>query len=521
MPISTPTALPPRSRLKSIVLVLTVTFAMIINLANSSAISIALPAIQRELDLQEAQLQWIVSSYSLSSGCLLLVFGRVSDVYGRKKTFTFGAVFLAIFTLASAFPKNVATLAALRGLQGIGAAAMLPAGLGILAHAFTPSPARSLAFATFSAGATIGAVFGTAIGGALTEFTQKTWRSTFYLFTGLVIVILVSGLFSIDADVPSREIDKRVDWIGAFLVTAGLVLIVFALGQGENAPHQWATPYIIALLIVGVIFVGLFLFWQHYLEKRFDDHNSAYSFFMPPPLMRISLWSRANGRLAAIMVIAFTTWCGFLSWVYWTLLYYQNYKQYSPMQTVVRFVPMFVCGILCNIFVGFVAAIVPLGWLVGVGSFATSMAILLFTLSKRSTIYWAFEFPAIWLSVLGADFVFSAGSLFIAKFALPHEQSMAGALFNTMIQLGTTCGITVTTIVFKRVTLARPSGADMIVSYHSATWTSFAFCMLALILSVLSLRSVGVVGHRGPRTASAEKPDEETSIPDEFSNKQT
>jgi hypothetical protein len=57
-------------------------------------------------------------------------------------------------------------------------------------------------------------------------------------------------------------------------------------------------PDIIALLIVGVIFVGLFLFWQHYLEKRFDDHNSAYSFFMPPPLIRISLWSRANGRLA-------------------------------------------------------------------------------------------------------------------------------------------------------------------------------------------------------------------------------
>ena len=122
------------------------------------------------------------------------------------------------------------------------------------------------------------------------------------------------------------------------------------------------------------------------------------------------------------------------------------------MQTVVCFVPMFVCGILCNTFVGFVAAIVPLGWLVGpytdtpspfrflpgvsgVGSFATSMAILLFTLSKRSTIYWAFELPAIWLSVLGADFVFSAGSLFIAKFALPHEQRMAGALFNTMIQV--------------------------------------------------------------------------------------
>lgn len=74
---------------------------------------------------------------------------------------------------------------------------------------------------------------------------------------------------------------------------------------------------IIALLIVGVIFVGLFLCWQYYLEKRFDDHNSTYSVFTPPPLMRISLWTRAHGRLGAVMLVAFTTWSCFQSWLYW------------------------------------------------------------------------------------------------------------------------------------------------------------------------------------------------------------
>ena len=100
------------------------------------------------------------------------------------------------------------------------------------------------------------------MGGALTEFTQyaffralrfffyfhqhirsrKTWRSSFYLLTGLVFLILLSGLYSIDPDLPSLETDKRVDWIGAFLVTTSLVLIVFVLGQGGIAPRQWATP---------------------------------------------------------------------------------------------------------------------------------------------------------------------------------------------------------------------------------------------------------------------------------------
>jgi hypothetical protein len=156
------------------------------------------------------------------------------------------------------------------------------------------------------------------------------------VLAGLVFIILLSGLYSIDADLPSQETDKRVDWIGAFLVTTGLVLIVFVLGQGEIAPRQWATPCttcsftilefdnyltycpdIIALLVVGLIFMSLFIYWQYYLEKRFDNNNSVYSVFMPPPLMRISLWTRANGRLAAIMIIGFTTWSGFASWVYW------------------------------------------------------------------------------------------------------------------------------------------------------------------------------------------------------------
>ncbi|KAF8810246.1 MFS general substrate transporter [Phlegmacium glaucopus] len=497
IPPSTPTAVPTRSTFKSIVLVFTVTFAMFINLANSSATVISIPTIQSDLGLQTSQLQWI--------GCLLLVFGRVADVYGRKKTFIFGAFDLAVSTLASAFPKDFKTLASLRAMQGIGAAAMVPAGLGILAHAFPPSRARNLAFATFSSGAALGAVFGSNIGGVLTEFTPKEWRSPFYLLSALVAVILVSGLFSIDADLPSMETDKRVDWIGAFFVTTGLVLIIFVLGQGDIAPH------IIALLIVGVIFLGLFLCWQYHLEKRFDDPKSTYSVFMPPPLMRISLCTRASGRLAAIMLIAFTAWCAFQSWTYWIQLYYQDYKQYTAMQTAVRLLPMFFSGILCNVFFGLMAAHIPLVWLIGVAISSTCMAVLLFNLSQPSMTYWPLEFPAIWLSVIAVDIIFSAGTLFIAKFALPHEQSMAGALFNTMIQLGTTFGITLSTFVFDSVTNSRSPDADMIVSYRYATWTSGAFYIIAFIIGIVSFRGVGAVGHRGPKTSS---PDEEVSIPD-------
>uniref|UniRef100_A0A8H7XJB0 Major facilitator superfamily (MFS) profile domain-containing protein n=1 Tax=Psilocybe cubensis TaxID=181762 RepID=A0A8H7XJB0_PSICU len=394
--------------------------------------------------------------------------------------------------------------------------------LGILAHAFPPSRARSLAFATFAAGAPVGAVFGTAVGGVLTEFTEQTWRSSFFLFSGLTFLAFFGGLISIDPDVPSDEPDKRIDWIGSLLVSGGLILVVFVLSQGEVAPQQWRTPYIIALLVIGVLLIVIFLFWQRHLESVQNDPNAPYSWLTPPPLMKLSIWTRANGRFAAMMAIAFTNWCAFMSWTYWV----QNYKGYSAMQTVVRLLPMFVSGIACNVFVGLMAAHVTVVWLVAIGAGATAAACLLFAIINPETTYWAYAFNASYLSVMGADFVFSAGTLFIAKFSLPHEQSVSGALFNTMTQLGTAVGVTVSTVVFNSVNSRLDSNEDNISTFRAAQWTGLAFGIIgkftfhtyvqfqklnstsclsictATTLGIVFFYGVGVVGHRGPASDS-------------------
>ena len=92
---------------------------------------------------------------------------------------------------------------------------------------------RSIAFATFAAGAPVGGAFGIVLGGVLTQYTKSSWRATFFFATGLNAASLLSGYFSIDPDLPSTEVDKRIDWIGALLITASLVLIVFVLSDGE------------------------------------------------------------------------------------------------------------------------------------------------------------------------------------------------------------------------------------------------------------------------------------------------
>ncbi|KAK7442772.1 hypothetical protein VKT23_016017 [Stygiomarasmius scandens] len=501
---------------------------MMANIANSTAPSIALPTIARSLNIQQVQLEWIVSAYALSSGCLLLVCGRLADLYGRKKAFVLGSLWLLAFTIGCGFVQDPLTLDILRGFQGVGSAATIPACLGTLAHSFPSGQRRAIAFATFSAGAPFGGAFGIAFGGLVTQLTKPTWRTPFFLNAGVTFLCVVGALLFFDADEPSTEADRRVDWIGGFIVTASLVLIVFVLGQGEVAPDRWATPYIIALLIVGVILMLLFLFWQYHLERlqdRLPPTNSPLSRISakiedsnwlpsPPPLMRLSLWSRAKGRVAVVMWIAFLNWCAFQGWNYWVVLYYQDYMGYNPLRTVVRMVPMFVTGVICNIIFAIVIGRISMVVLIAFGTCLTGCAALLFAVINPEAPYWAFGFPAAILSVTGADFVFASGTIFVAKVCQGHEQSVGGAVFQTMTQLGTSLGVTVSTVVFNRVLVQQAANRGVTLestsasteapkeaqldAYKAAQWTDFAFGMVAAILGVIFLRHVGIIGRSEP-----------------------
>ncbi|KAF7987040.1 hypothetical protein HWV62_163 [Athelia sp. TMB] len=492
------------SLLRAVVLILTCTMAMVLNIANSTMVSIALPIIGHDLNIPSERLQWLVSAYSLTSGCFLVFFGRLADLYGRKRVFVAGSLWLAVFSLGLGFANDEITLDILRGFQGIGAAATIPSSVGIIAGAFPPSRMRSFALATFSAGAPMGAAIGMILGGVLTQLTAQTWRSVFWLAAGLSAATTVLGMFSIDADLPSTEKDTRVDWLGALLVTAGLVLIVFVLSEGEIA--GWKTPYIIALLIVGVICMVLFVLWEHYLEHVHENHSeeALNSRWTPPPLMKTSIWGRAKGKFAAAMLIAFLNWSAFLAWQFWVQiwywqLYYQDYLNLSPILTMVRLLPMFVTGILCNFAIALSIGRVSLVVIIVLGTLLTGTASLLFALINPSSPYWAFGFPAAVIVVFGADFVFASGTIFVAKISLPHEQSLTGALFNTMTQIGTAFGLTISTIVYDRVVARDESSIDShsatLKGYKAAQWTAFGFAMLSAVLATMFLRGVGIVGY--------------------------
>ncbi|KAF8524916.1 MFS general substrate transporter, partial [Hysterangium stoloniferum] len=470
--------------------------AMATNNMSMAAVNMGLADIGRDLHIQQDELQWATSAYTLSGGCFLLLFGRLADIYGRKKVFLLGTAWAALVAVTCGFTQNKVQINVLRGLQGVGSAATLPAAVGILAHSFPHSMQRSMAFAIFSAGNPFGASLGFVVGAIVTEYSAAKWRGIFFAICGCGALSFITAALVIDRDIPTTEKDARVDWIGAVLATSGLVLITFVLGQGPLAPNGFRTPYIIAMLIVGVFIILSFLAWEHYLVKRTTM----------PPLMRLELWTRGNYKFSAMQGIAFFEMCAFMSWYLWAQLYYQTYKDYTPIRAMVRLLPMIIAGFVLSAIVGFLVGLIDILWILVIGTISTGGACLLFALINPNAVYWAFGFPASILSVVGADFIFPAGSVFVARVAHPHEQSVAGGIFQVSLQIGTSFGLAITTIVHNKVLMRDgvvPSIGDsdappaaVLNAFKAAQWTAFGFAMTAMVLAVVFLRDVGIVGNR-------------------------
>ncbi|KAI9464425.1 major facilitator superfamily domain-containing protein [Lactarius psammicola] len=499
---------PTRSTIASVCIVAACTSSLMMSIALGPPVSILLPYAGKDLHIQKENWQWILNAYSISSACFLLLCGRLADLYGRKRVWLAGYFISGAFTVGTGFAQSGMMLDILRGVQGLGSAALIPASVGILAKAFPPGPSRPIAFATFSAGAAIGGALSYISGSVLTQLTKPTWRTPMFLFAGVSFAWMILGFFVFEEDEPSTEEDKRVDWIGAAMITVGLVLIVYVLSDSPSAHKGWKNPHVIALFIVGVLLVLLFVAWQYYLERRLENPDVPRTRWTAPPLMKPSIWTRAHGRFAVMQTIVCVTSAAFACWSVWVQLYYQTYLDLSPIHTMPRMLPLFVAGIAASVLIAFTIGRIDVVYIVATGTLMTGCADVLFAVIHPSASFWAFCFPSVFLVALGFDLTFTAGTLFVAKVSLPHEQSVAGALFQAMTQIGTAIGVSVSTIVFDGVLKAQSSRlgvaldaqrdnaplAAQLKAYKAAMWTGFSFGLLGTVLCIIFLRGVGIVG---------------------------
>jgi len=236
---------------------------------DGTVVTVALPAIGKELGSARANLQWVVESYALFLSALLLVGGSLADHFGRRRVYAIGVGLFTVASIACGFASSMAWLIAARALQGVGAALLVPGSLALISASFDPS-SRGKAIGTWSGFSGITAAIGPLLGGWL---VTQSWRWAFFLNAPIAAVVLL-----LLSRVPeSRNPDARaIDVPGALLTTVGLGGIVFALI--ESARRGWSDPAIVASMSVGVTCMAAFLF----VESRSKMPMLPLSLFQSP-----------------------------------------------------------------------------------------------------------------------------------------------------------------------------------------------------------------------------------------------
>src|SRR4051795_8099137 len=235
--------------------------AQLMVVLDSTIANIALPYIGKDLDIDSTNLSWIVTGYALAFGGLLLLGGRLGDLYGRRKIFMTGLTIFAVASLLGGLAQSEALLLGARGLQGLGAALASPAALALITTTFPAGPGRNRAFAVYAAMSGAGAAVGLILGGWLTGLDvnmfnpQDGWRLTFLINVpiGLVAALLAPRFLS-----ESESHPGQLDVPGAVAGTGGLLALVYGLTRAGNAAYGWSNGGTIASLISGVVLLALF-----------------------------------------------------------------------------------------------------------------------------------------------------------------------------------------------------------------------------------------------------------------------
>src|SRR5215216_6578961 len=208
------------------VILVLVCLAQFMVILDATIVNVALPSIQTDLELTEANLQWIVNAYALLVGGFLLLGGRAGDLSGRKRVFLAGVVVFTVGSLVCGLAQNELWLILARGFQGLGAALVSPAALSIVTTTFQEGAERTKAMGVWAAIAVGGGAVGLLLGGVLTETISWPWIFFVNVPVGVVAFLLSLRLVPESRD---EEMHRSFDVAGAVTVTAGLILLVFAI----------------------------------------------------------------------------------------------------------------------------------------------------------------------------------------------------------------------------------------------------------------------------------------------------
>jgi EmrB/QacA subfamily drug resistance transporter len=450
-------ALPPR--LGRLGLVVTLGAALVVVL-DFSIVNVALPSLSAELGVSTMTAQWVVTAYALTFGGLLVVGGRLSDLFGKARLLVAGLIVFALASVAGGLALDFTLLVAARAIQGVAAALVAPAALSILTTSFPEGPARARVLGYYGMTASLGFVVGLVAGGALVETVG--WRGVFFVNVPLCLALAMLGGKALPAGTTVAA-DRHLDLPGAFLVTAGMAALVYAPTIGTK--DGWMSVAFLACLLLSVVLLVTFVV----VERRSRE-----------PMMPLSIFRHHTLAVGDASMALAGAWLA--GEVLVLSLYSQEVLGYSPLAAGLIAIPQGVGGLLRGLVAAPLLERTGLKWFLAGNWLLAAVSIsVLFRFNVTS------HYPVLGLVLLAIGFG-STNAIFGGTVAgstgVPNnEQGVAGALVNASRQIGAAIGVAVVlSVALDSATAA--SSADHAAGYRMALLCWAGIGVAATLLSL-------------------------------------
>jgi EmrB/QacA subfamily drug resistance transporter len=416
-----------------------VAVAQLMVVLDATVVTIALPSAQHALGFSNGDRQWVVTAYALAFGSLLLLGGRIGDMFSRKRVFITGLAGFALSSALGGAAVSFGMLVTARALQGAFGAILAPAALGTLVSTFRDPRERGRAFGVFGSVAGGGGAVGLILGGVLTQYFS--WRWTLYVNLFFAAIAIAGALAYMRSNRPDTR--PRMDWAGTVLASAGLFLIVYGFSHAELA--GWTAALTIGSLVAGVILLAAFA-----LAERRVSH--------PLLPLRVILDRTRGGSYVSVGLTGIAVLGVFLFLTY----YLQQVKGYSPVASGFAFLPM-IGGILLSSNSSSIVLLPRLGprTLIVTGMLLGGGGMAYLTQLTVTSSYLGGVLPALLAMGLGFGMIFAPAINTATAGVARRDSGVASALVNTMQQVGGSIGTAALS------TVALTASASYLTAHHA------------------------------------------------------